>query len=114
WMIDGSIGGDVIDYDELESGKRREGAFQASRSWILKFGFAIAAWGQGYLLEATGFDASLGGNQSEQAIMMIRLGLAGVPVIGLLIALFFLARFPLTQEKMEDIRTQLEARRGTV
>jgi glycoside/pentoside/hexuronide:cation symporter, GPH family len=114
WMIDGSIGGDVIDYDELESGKRREGAFQASRSWILKFGFAIAAWGQGYLLDATGFDASLGGNQSEHAIFMIRLGLAGVPVIGLLIAMFFLARFPLTQAKMHDIRVQLEARRGTV
>lgn len=114
WMIDGSIGADVIDYDELEGGKRREGAFQASRSWIMKAGFALAAGGQGYLLSATGFDASLGGNQSEHAILMIRLGLMVVPVAGLLIAMFFLARFPLTQARMEEIRVQLEARRGSV
>lgn len=114
WMIDGSIGGDVIDYDELQTGKRREGAFQASRSWILKLGFALAAWGQGYLLNATGFDASLGGAQSEHALTMIRLGLAVVPVVGLLIAMFFLARFPLTQERMAEIRQRLEENRGTV
>jgi GPH family glycoside/pentoside/hexuronide:cation symporter len=45
---------------------------------------------------------------------MIRFLLASIPVIGLVVALYFLIRFPLTQDKMAQIRQQLEARRGTV
>ena len=36
WMMFGSIGADVIDYDELENGVRREGAFSACGSYIMK------------------------------------------------------------------------------
>jgi GPH family glycoside/pentoside/hexuronide:cation symporter len=45
---------------------------------------------------------------------MIRFLFAAIPVCGLLLALVALARFPLTQAKMADIRAQLEARRGKV
>lgn len=114
WVIYGSIGADVIDYDELESGKRREGAFVACGSWIMKVGMALGIGVSGVVLDATGFDASLKGPQSEHTLTMIRLYLAGIPVIGLLIALAVLSRFRLTQQKMAEIRAELEARRGTV
>ena len=104
----------VMDYDELENGKRREGAFSACGSWIMKAGMALGMWTSGFILEATGFDAKLGGDQSEHAITMIRVYLAVFPVVGLLIALFFLARFGLTRERMMEVREQLEARRGKV
>jgi GPH family glycoside/pentoside/hexuronide:cation symporter len=45
---------------------------------------------------------------------MIRLLFAVIPVVGLLLALVALSRFPLTQARMAEIRTQLEARRGKV
>jgi GPH family glycoside/pentoside/hexuronide:cation symporter len=35
-------------------------------------------------------------------------------VVGLVLALLALIRFPLTPARMADIRAQLEARRGTV
>jgi GPH family glycoside/pentoside/hexuronide:cation symporter len=114
WMLYGSIGADIIDYDELESGKRREGAFAACGSWIMKVGLALGMGVSGVVLDATGFDASLEGAQSEHALTMIRLYLAGIPVVGLLLALFVLSRFRLSREKMAEIRAQLEARRGTV
>ena len=44
-MLYGSMTADVMDYDELESGKRREGAFAACGSWIMKFGDGLAELG---------------------------------------------------------------------
>lgn len=114
WMIYSSIQADVMDYDEMESGKRREGAFSACASWIMKFGMAIAGWLTSEVLARTGFDATLGGAQSEQTIFTIRFLLAAVPVAGLVLAFVLLARLGLTHEKMIEVRARLEARRGKV
>jgi len=114
WMLDGAIGADVIDFDELQTGKRREGAFTACGSWIMKVGMAVGAGASGVILSATGFDAALGGHQTAHAIFMIRFLLAAVPIAGIALALVMIYFFPLTPRKMEEIRTQLEARRGKV
>ena len=114
WMMYGSIGADVIDYDELESGYRREGAFSACGSYIMKLGMILGTFVTGVALESTGFDASLGGDQPERAIFWIRFLLAAVPIAGIVISLVLISRFPLTAERMKEIRSQLEARRGSV
>ena len=114
WTIYASILPDVIDYDELESGKRREGAFSACQSWIMKVGLALGAGASGWILAATGFDAKLEGNQTPQAIFWIRFLLSAIPVIFLLVALFELHKFPLTREKMATLRGELEKIRGKV
>ena len=114
WMLDGSIMADVVDADELESGKRREGAFSATRSWIMKVGMAAGIFFSGVILQSTGFDSALGANQTDHAIFNIRFYLAVIPIIGLIIAFIALLRFGLTPERMAEIRAQLETRRGTV
>ncbi len=114
WMLDGSITADVVDYDELETAKRREGAFASCGSWIMKVGVAVGAAASFYILAATGFDAKLGGDQTERTLTMIRVLLVVIPVVGLLLALLALSRFRLTQQALSDIRGQLEARRGKV
>ena len=78
----------------------------------MKFGMGLGNWASGEILERTGFNAALGGNQTGHAIFMIRFLLAAIPVAGLVVALILLSRFPLTQQKMAEIRQQLEARRG--
>lgn len=113
WMLDGAIMADVVDADELETGKRREGAFAASRSWIMKVGMAAGIGLSGKILDVTGFDASLE-VQSASAIHNIRLYLAVIPIVGLVIALVALLRFKLTPARMAEIRAELEARRGTI
>jgi GPH family glycoside/pentoside/hexuronide:cation symporter len=113
-MLEGSIGADVMDCDELVTGKRREGAFSACRSWIMKVGMALGTLASGQILTWTGFDAKLGGGQSEHALFMIRLLLALIPIVGLIVATFAISSIGLTPGRMADIRRQLEARRGAV
>lgn len=114
WMMYSSIGADVIDYDELENGTRREGAFSACGSYIMKFGFLISMFTSGVILDATGFDAGLDGPQSDGTIFWMRFLLAAVPVVGILISLVAIFNFPLSKAKMQDVRAQLEERRGAV
>lgn len=114
WTIYGSCGADVMDYDELQTGKRREGAFSACGSWINKFAMVLGIWASGFILSSTGFDANLGGAQTAHAIFMIRFMFAALPIFGLVLALIAFIRFPLSAEKMADIRAQLEARRGKI
>jgi GPH family glycoside/pentoside/hexuronide:cation symporter len=45
---------------------------------------------------------------------MMRFLLIAIPLVGLVLSAIALRRFPLTQEKMADIRRALEARRGSV
>jgi GPH family glycoside/pentoside/hexuronide:cation symporter len=113
WTLHGSVIADVIDYDELETGQRREGSFSACQSWITKVGIALGSGASGWILQLTGFVSRLP-VQSEHAIFMIRILLSGIPVIGLLVALVAVLRFQLTERRMHEIRAALEARRGCV
>ena len=113
WTIMGSMGADVMDYDELECGRRREGSFSACSSWINKFAMAIGAGFGFFFLEWIGFDSKVA-IQTPHTIFMVRFLLASIPIVGLFLAMIALARFPLSQQKMAEIRAALEARRGKV
>ena len=113
WTLLGSVVADIVDYDELETSKRREGSFAACQSWITKVGIALGVGASGWILQFTGFDAKVP-VQTEHSIFMIRILLSGIPVLGLLIALIAVLRFPLTERHMHEIRVALEARRGRV
>jgi len=114
WMLFQSILADVMDYDELETGLRREGAFNACTSWLVKAAIAAGTAGSGFIISLIGFDARLGGAQAPHAIFLMRLLLPAVPVVGLSLAVFFVLKLPLTHERMAEIRRLLEARRGRV
>ncbi|MBN1404254.1 MAG: MFS transporter [Opitutales bacterium] len=114
WTIYHSLLTDVIDYDELETGKRREGSFSACQSWISKVGMALGAGASGYILTFTGFDAELKGAQTAETILWIRIMLSSVPVVFLIGAVIAIIKFPLSKEKMHELRDNLEAMRGKV
>ncbi len=113
WMLHSAIGADIVDYDELSTGTRREGGFASFMSWILKFGNSIGMFMGGAILSWSGFDANKAA-QSPETIFWIRACLAFIPVGGLLLAIGFALTFPLTKERVYEIRRELEARRGTV
>ncbi len=114
WMLYGAIGADVIDYDELETGKRREGAFAACGTYIMKVGLAMGIGLSGVILASTGFDAALGADQDPDAITRIRIYFMVFPIGGLALAFISLMLFGLSREKMGAIRSELEAKRGKV
>jgi Na+/melibiose symporter-like transporter len=113
WVVLPSMQVDVVDYDELNSGKRREGAYASTFSLFVKFGMVLSMVIGGPLLELTGFDAKLP-VQSANAILGIRGLFVGIPVLALLIAIVLVRLYPLGTERMAQIRRDLEARRGTV
>ena len=104
---------DVCDLDELETNERREGMFGSIFWWVVKLGVALAVAGGGVLLNATGFDVALEGNQSEQTIFLMRLFDVVVPIITSLLAIWAIAAFPITEQRAHEIREELEARRGS-
>jgi glycoside/pentoside/hexuronide:cation symporter, GPH family len=109
----GSMMADVVDLDELESHQRREGMFGSIFWWVVKLGMAAALAAGGFLLNATGFDVALGANQSESTITLMRLCDAFIPMLTSGVALWAIATYPLTEEKAHQVRSTLEARRGT-
>jgi len=113
WTLMGSIGADVMDYDELEGGHRREGSFSACGSWINKVAMAGGAGVSFFIIGWIGLDYNVD-VQTPHTIFMIRFLFAVIPIVGLAFSMIALTRFPLTQEKMAEIRQQLEARRGKV
>jgi len=113
WMLHGSIGADVVDYDELETGVRREGSFAACGSWLLKVGNSVGQGLGGAILSWAGMNSAVA-VQAPETIFWIRLTLAAVPVLGFVVAIVIIRRLTLTKEKCAEIRLALEQRRGTV
>ena len=110
----GSMVADVCDLDELNTGSRREGMFGSIFWWMVKLGMALALGLSGFLLNFTGFDVELGGNQPENTLFLMRLLDVGVPIVASAIAIWAMAGYSLTEEKAREVRAQLEARRGVV
>jgi len=113
WMLHSSIGADIIDYDELSTGERREGSFTACASYILKLGNSLGYYVSGLILTWAGFTWKLK-VQAPETIFWIRFSLATLPVVGLFVAIAFVLSVRLTKKKSQEIRRSLEERRGTV
>ena len=113
WMLHSSIGADIIDYDELNTKERREGSFTACASYILKLGNSLGYYFSGLILTWAGFTWKLK-VQAPETIFWIRSSLASLPVVGLIIAIIFVLRVPLTKQETQEIRRSLEERRGKV
>jgi GPH family glycoside/pentoside/hexuronide:cation symporter len=109
-----SMVADVVDADELNTHERREGMYGSIFWWVVKLGQSAAILGGGLLLVWTGFDVELGGDQTAEAIRLMRLSDAFVPAIASAIAIWAIASYPITEEKAHEVRMQLEARRGSV
>lgn len=112
WTLFASMTADVTDFDELENGTRREGSFGGLYGWTQKLGFALCFMIAGFVLKWTGFDAELGGDQSAQTILWMRVLYSAIPAAGLIGAMLCIWRFPLTEKMAREVREKLEARRA--
>lgn len=103
---------DVVDTDELKTHERREGMYGSIFWFVVKLGLSAALVGSGYLLNATGFNVDLGGDQAARTLTLMRLCDAGIPVLTSALALWAVARFPITEARAHEVRQELERRRG--
>jgi len=105
-----SIKADIIDYDELQTGERKEGAYTAAWNFIRKAGAGLAVGFSGVLLQWAGYDAEAE-VQSETVKNTILLIAGGLPAAGYAIGLFLFRRFSLTEDQHKEVLTELERRR---
>jgi GPH family glycoside/pentoside/hexuronide:cation symporter len=87
-----SMVGDVIDHDEKQTGRRREGMYVAVYSWVTKLGFSVAALVSGAILVLSGFRQELGGAQPPETFLIMRILFVTVPLISISLAVLVLRR----------------------
>ena len=108
-ILNGSIMADICDYDELQTGLRREGMYGAVSAFIGKVAFSSIGILSGYMLVWSGYvEADV---QTPAAILNMRIFFAFIPagfgIVGLVLTLFF----PLTRKKVMAVRAAIDARR---
>jgi GPH family glycoside/pentoside/hexuronide:cation symporter len=99
--------GDVCDYDRWDSGQSRSGLVSSLISWVQKTVGSIAVLLSGFILVWIGFNRDLGGDQSSSTLFYLRLLFIVIPAIGILVSIFWVARYPLNQARMAAIRRDL-------
>ena len=107
-----SMTSDVIDLDELNTGKRREGIFGAIYWWMVKFGFAIAGALSGVILTVIGFKEGIPATDQEGAIIGLRVFFSGLPILGTLIAMYIMKDYDVTEKRALEISAELAKRKG--
>ncbi|MBS2210310.1 MFS transporter [Carboxylicivirga mesophila] len=106
-----SMTADVCDLDELKNGKRREAMFGAVYWWTVKLGYALATLISGVVLHLVGFDESKG-EQALETMHNLRIADIVIPVTMALLAILIIWKYDLNEQKANEIREALIARRG--
>jgi len=114
YVVPWSMVPDVVEYDEIRSGQRREGSYYAFASFFQKLATAAALWGMGQALAITGYiTPPLSGHlpaQPQEAINAIRIFIGPIPAILLLLAVLFAWKYPITRESHQATLQELAER----
>ena len=108
-VVGPSVQADVVDFDEHETGERKEGSYFAIWNFIRKGAAGVVAALTGILLQWAGFEPNVA--QSEGTLMTIRVLYTVLPAVMISVgALVFLLRFDLTEDAHARVRAKLDAR----
>jgi GPH family glycoside/pentoside/hexuronide:cation symporter len=113
WLFIPSMKADVADYDELHTKRRREGSINSFFSWFIKASLTASVGIGGYVLQTSGFQASLERQPHDVLMRMFHLYLflpLGIWAIAMVAAWFY----PITRSRSNQIRSELETRRGAM
>jgi len=99
---------DVIDEDELHTGRRREGSYFGVNAFIERLVMVLIGGSSGLVLGLSGYDAELA-TQPPSVALGIRLGMGLLPVVALAVFLAALKFYPLGKEQVVALRGRLEA-----
>ena len=106
-----SMTADVIDIDEINTGKRREGIFGAIYWWMVKVGYGIAGALSGVIITIVGFNSDLPTTDQQAAVDGLHAFFCFFPMIGTIFAMLIMYNYNITEERASEIRTKLAERR---
>ena len=110
--ISPSIQGDVIDYDELKTGERKEGSYFAAWNFVYKSATGVMLLLTGFVLQAAGFEPNQEQTMTVQVSMVTLYGL--FPLVCYSIAAFLFRKFKLDERAYAEIRRELDGRNARV
>ncbi len=115
YLIPWSMMPDVIELDELQTGRRREGIFYGFMVLLQKVGLALGLLLVGQALEVSGFVEQVAGqptpNQPASALLAIRVAIGPLPMLSLLLGLVLAYFYPISREVHAEILLKLQERR---
>jgi glycoside/pentoside/hexuronide:cation symporter, GPH family len=100
---------DIIDLDELNTGKRSEGTYYGCLTLFYKLSQSIALFLIGLLLDVVKFDSNLH-VQAESTVIILGLILSIGPIISFIMAFLSLIKYELNREKVELIQRKIAER----
>jgi GPH family glycoside/pentoside/hexuronide:cation symporter len=103
-----AISADVIDSDELETGKRREGAFMGVWSFVDKAAIGLAVFVGLQGLDYIGYVPNV--DQTPTVIEGMKFLYCVLPTVCHIVAIIIFQWFPITPEVHAEIRAKLDAR----
>ena len=106
-----SMTSDVIDIDELNTGKRREGSLGAIYWWMVKFGTAVAGLISGLILSLVSFQSNAP-SQTDETMFWLRVFFVGIPILGTLTALWAMKDYNIDEAKAREVRDLLDKRKA--
>ena len=109
-MVLGSMMGDVTDVDELECGTRREGMFGAVSALVQRWIGIFGTVAGGAMVSISGFSIEAGPDQAPGVFTLMRILFSFVPGILLCSCFLILWRYPLTEERMKQIKAETDRR----
>ncbi|MBP3385118.1 MAG: MFS transporter [Firmicutes bacterium] len=111
WQLMPAIIYDVCEYDELETGKQRQGAIVSLQGLVEALAAGVGAQILGIILQIGGFDGDAA-VQSAKALIYIENCVTILPAIFLVLAVLALKKYPITKERFEEIQAELAKRKG--
>lgn len=107
-----SMTSDVIDIDELNTGKRREGSLGAIYWWMVKFGTAVAGLLSGLILSLVAFQSNAA-TQTDETMFWLRIFFVGIPILGTSFAIWVMKDYDIDEVKSREVRALLEKRKDS-
>ena len=111
YVVPWSMIPDVIEYDQIRSGRRREGTYYSFASFFQKLATGAALWGMGQALAFSGYITPDPSGplpiQPDSVIQAIRFFIGPIPFILLILAVVFGWRYPITRESHQANLAQL-------
>jgi GPH family glycoside/pentoside/hexuronide:cation symporter len=104
--ISPSIQGDVIDYDELQTGERKEGSYFAAWNFVYKSATGVMLLLTGFVLQAAGFQPNQEQSMTVQVAMVTLYGL--FPLVCYAIGALLFRKFTLDENAHAEIRRALD------
>ena len=108
---------DVIDYDELQTGQRREGIYYGLFAFLQQAGISLGVALGNFGLESAGYLTPVAGEvvtQPDSVLLALRLIVSFIPAIMLALSIPIALAYPITRERHAEIQAEIAERKSQV